>query len=85
MGILSQTQQLFTRRSTLALLLGVASAVAMPAASVDSSTVQTGSFNYSQAAAKYNSENVVVLYGQPRIAGRYLYHWRSRFDQAPLY
>lgn len=52
---------------------------------VDSTTVQTGSFNYSQAAARYNSENVVVIYGQPRIAAQFLGHWRSRFDQAAPY
>lgn len=51
----------------------------------DSRTVQTGSFNYSQAAARYNSENVMVLYGQPRIAALYMSHWQSRFDQAAPY
>lgn len=46
---------------------------------VDGLTVQTGSFNYSKAAAKSNSENVLVI----RNAGtalQYAQHWQSRWD-----
>lgn len=32
---------------------------------IDGRTVQTGSFNYSLQAARYNSENVLVLRGRP--------------------
>ena len=42
---------------------------------------ETGSFNYSQAAAKSNSENVVVIWDNPTVAGRYLTHWESRWRQ----
>jgi len=46
----------------------------------DGQTVQTGSFNYSRAAAVANSENVVVLKDMPAVAQRYLSHWQSRWD-----
>ena len=47
----------------------------------DERHVQTGSFNYSKAAAKSNSENVLVLWNNPEIASTYLRHWNSRFNQ----
>lgn len=52
---------------------------------VDKSTVQTGSFNYSKAAAKSNSENVVVIWNNPDLALSYLKHWQDRFDQGKEY
>jgi phosphatidylserine/phosphatidylglycerophosphate/cardiolipin synthase-like enzyme len=52
---------------------------------VDKSTVQTGSFNYSKAAAKSNSENVVVIWNNPDLALSYLKHWQDRFDQGRDY
>ena len=39
---------------------------------VDGKHTETGSFNYSQAAAKSNSENVLVIWDNPAVAGRYL-------------
>lgn len=48
---------------------------------VDNVTVKTGSFNYSRAAARNNSENVIVLHDVPQIAKQYLQHWQSRWDQ----
>ncbi len=48
---------------------------------VDGRHTQTGSFNYSQAAAKSNSENVLVVWDNDRAAGRYLAHWESRWKQ----
>ncbi|MFZ6814931.1 phospholipase D family protein [Undibacterium sp. Rencai35W] len=48
---------------------------------VDDRHVQTGSFNYSQAATKSNSENVLVIWNNPTLATTYLNHWQSRFDQ----
>jgi phosphatidylserine/phosphatidylglycerophosphate/cardiolipin synthase-like enzyme len=48
---------------------------------VDARTTQTGSFNYSQAAARSNSENVLVVWDNPQVAERYLAHWRSRWAQ----
>jgi phosphatidylserine/phosphatidylglycerophosphate/cardiolipin synthase-like enzyme len=43
--------------------------------------VETGSFNYSDSAAKYNSENVLVVWNNPQVAASYLTHWKSRFEQ----
>ena len=48
---------------------------------VDAKTTETGSFNYSQAAAKSNSENVLVVWDNPAVAGRYLQEWESRWKQ----
>lgn len=48
---------------------------------IDGQTVQTGSFNYTQAAARANSENVLVLWNSPTLAAQYLQHWTSRWDQ----
>lgn len=46
----------------------------------DLTTVQTGSFNYSQAAAKSNSENVIVLWNNPKLAAGYMDHWRRNWS-----
>jgi phosphatidylserine/phosphatidylglycerophosphate/cardiolipin synthase-like enzyme len=48
---------------------------------VDGSHTQTGSFNYSQAAAKSNSENVLVVWSNPELAATYLAHWENRWAQ----
>jgi len=47
----------------------------------DDRTVQTGSFNYTQAAARSNSENVLVMWNDAALADRYLRHWTSRWEQ----
>lgn len=47
--------------------------------------VQTGSYNYSQAAAKSNSENVIVIWHNDALAAAYLRHWQSRFDEGINY
>ncbi|WP_366773971.1 phospholipase D family protein [uncultured Oxalicibacterium sp.] len=52
---------------------------------VDGKTVQTGSFNYSAAAAKSNSENVLVVWNHAQLARRYLQHWEDRWGQADVY
>jgi len=52
---------------------------------IDKQTVQTGSFNYSKAAAKSNSENVIVIWNNPGVALTYLKHWQDRFDQGTPY
>ena len=44
---------------------------------VDSDVIQTGSYNYSQQAALYNSENVIVLRGRPDIVRAYLSNWND--------
>ena len=48
---------------------------------VDRKHVETGSFNYTRAAAEGNSENVVVIWNDEENAARYLRHWQSRWNQ----
>ncbi|MGP3122675.1 phospholipase D family protein [Serratia nevei] len=48
---------------------------------VDGVTTETGSFNFSRAAHRANSENVVVLRDMPEVAKQYLAHWQSRWAQ----
>lgn len=48
---------------------------------IDGVTTQTGSFNYSRAAQRSNSENVVVMRNMPEVAQVYLGHWQSRWSQ----
>lgn len=48
---------------------------------VDARHVETGSFNLSQAAARSNSENVLVVWNDPEVASTYLAHWASRWAQ----
>lgn len=56
---------------------------------VDGQTVETGSFNYSDAAARKNSENVLVMWGNPKLAAVYLKHWERNWqlgsDYQPAY
>lgn len=47
---------------------------------VDQQSVQTGSFNYSQAAERSNSENVIVLWNNPALANGYLQHWAGNWQ-----
>lgn len=48
---------------------------------VDGRHTETGSFNYSQAAAKSNSENVLVVWNNPKVTASYLAHWDDRWAQ----
>lgn len=48
---------------------------------VDEKTTETGSFNYSRAADRSNSENVIVIRDNPDVAKIYLAHWQSRWEQ----
>jgi phosphatidylserine/phosphatidylglycerophosphate/cardiolipin synthase-like enzyme len=48
---------------------------------VDGRHTETGSFNYSQAAARSNSENVIVVWDNTVVASQYLAHWESRWKQ----
>ncbi|EMT6876026.1 phospholipase D family protein [Salmonella enterica] len=48
---------------------------------VDGNTVETGSYNFSRAAARKNSENVVVIKNMPDVAAQYLEHWQDRWDR----
>lgn len=46
---------------------------------VDSKHLQTGSFNYTQSAARRNSENILIRWQDPALAARYLKHWSDRW------
>jgi phosphatidylserine/phosphatidylglycerophosphate/cardiolipin synthase-like enzyme len=46
----------------------------------DGRNVETGSFNFSRAAARSNSENALVIRDYPALAARYLQHWQSRWE-----
>ena len=48
----------------------------------DRQTVELGSFNYSDAAARRNSENVLVNWGNARLADVYLQHFDRNYRQA---
>ena len=48
---------------------------------VDGKHTETGSFNYSQAAAKSNSENVLVVWNNEDVAAQYADHWNDRWRQ----
>jgi phosphatidylserine/phosphatidylglycerophosphate/cardiolipin synthase-like enzyme len=51
----------------------------------DRQTVELGSFNYSDAAAHRNSENVLVNWSNPKLAEVYLGHFVRNFRQATVY
>lgn len=51
----------------------------------DGCTVETGSFNYTRAGARHNSENALVIGNMPALADRYLRHWQSRWDTGSAY
>jgi phosphatidylserine/phosphatidylglycerophosphate/cardiolipin synthase-like enzyme len=48
---------------------------------IDGESVETGSFNFTTSAARYNSENAVVMWHVPMVAQAYQQHWQSRFNQ----
>lgn len=52
---------------------------------VDDKAVETGSFNFSAAAARKNSEDVLVLWNCPTVAQAYVAHWESRWAQGVAY
>lgn len=51
----------------------------------DQETVELGSFNYSDAAAHKNSENVLVNWRNPKLAQVYLQHFERNYRQAVPY
>ncbi|HKX42142.1 MAG TPA: phospholipase D family protein [Burkholderiaceae bacterium] len=51
----------------------------------DRQTVELGSFNYSDAAAHKNSENVLVNWENPKLAAVYLQHFERNYRQASRY
>lgn len=47
----------------------------------DAQHLETGSFNYSAAAAQKNAENVLLLYNVPQIAAAYIEEWKRLWDE----
>lgn len=52
---------------------------------VDGDTVELGSFNYSDAAAHKNSENVFVNWHNPQLAQTYLAHFARNYGRSTQY
>lgn len=52
---------------------------------IDGMHVQSGSYNYSAAAARSNSENVLVIWNRPDLARSYLENWQSLFIKGNAY
>lgn len=52
---------------------------------VDARHVETGSFNFTSSAEKYNSENAIVMWNAPQLANEYLQHWQSRWEKGRQY
>lgn len=52
---------------------------------VDGSTLQTGSFNYTTAAARQNAENVVVIWNNPDLALLYARDWLEHWGHSMPY
>ncbi len=51
----------------------------------DHQTVELGSFNYSDAAAHKNSENVLVNWNNPKLAAVYLEHFERNYRQSTAF
>jgi phosphatidylserine/phosphatidylglycerophosphate/cardiolipin synthase-like enzyme len=52
---------------------------------IDGALVQTGSYNYLTAAARYNPENVLVLWNQPDLARQYLDNWQMLYSASQAF
>ena len=51
----------------------------------DKQTIELGSFNYSASAANKNSENVLVIWNNPKLAEKYIEHFERNQQQATAY
>lgn len=49
---------------------------------IDQLHVQTGSFNYTAAAASKNAENVLIIWNAPELAARYETQWQQLWQEA---
>lgn len=52
---------------------------------VDSNTVETGSFNFTVSAERFNSENAVAVWHYPDFAKPFVAHWESRWSHSKPY
>lgn len=46
---------------------------------IDDRTVQTGSYNYTVAAARHNAENALVVWNDPALAQAYDHDWEANW------
>jgi phosphatidylserine/phosphatidylglycerophosphate/cardiolipin synthase-like enzyme len=49
---------------------------------IDGQTVETGSFNYTKAAAEKNAENAIVIRGVPSVVQSYATEWKRLWDES---
>jgi phosphatidylserine/phosphatidylglycerophosphate/cardiolipin synthase-like enzyme len=49
---------------------------------IDGRHTETGSFNYTAAAANNNAENVLVIWNTPELAAQYEREWQWLWDEA---
>jgi phosphatidylserine/phosphatidylglycerophosphate/cardiolipin synthase-like enzyme len=49
---------------------------------VDDRTLETGSFNFTQAAERGNAENVLVIHDDPKLVEAYARQWQKLWDEA---
>lgn len=52
---------------------------------IDGESVETGSFNYTKAAATRNAENVIYIRDNAEVAKTYEVEWQRLWDEAQLY
>ncbi|NLP65523.1 phospholipase D family protein [Paraburkholderia sacchari] len=52
---------------------------------IDGQTVETGSYNYTTSAARYNAENAIVITGQLDIVRAYLNNWQYIYSKGEDY
>ena len=48
----------------------------------DTTTVETGSFNYTNNAANKNAENVIVIHDNPMLVNAYLAEWKTHWKHS---
>ena len=49
---------------------------------IDGTSLETGSFNYTNAAVKHNAENALVLWNVPQIAQIYTAEWQRLWEES---
>jgi phosphatidylserine/phosphatidylglycerophosphate/cardiolipin synthase-like enzyme len=48
---------------------------------IDGITLETGSFNFTKAAERRNSENVLVIHDDPQLVKDYMQQWENLWQQ----
>ncbi len=49
---------------------------------IDGVTLETGSFNYTEAAIRHNAENALVLWNAPQVAAVYTKEWERLWEES---